>query len=100
MSNYYVYILTNANRKVLYTGITNDLCRRLTEHCEAMEGSFTKKYNACYLIYYEVYGDVNDAIAREKEIKGWRRSRKVELIHEFNPEWRFLNDEVSGVGFS
>jgi putative endonuclease len=95
---YYVYITTNKNKTVLYTGITNDLRRRLWEHEQNTHvlhtKTFTGKYNAYYLIYFEEFGQVTDAIAREKEIKGWRREKKVALINKLNPEWRFLNDEV------
>jgi putative endonuclease len=95
---YYVYITTNKNKTVLYTGITNDLRRRLWEHEQGTKvlntKSFTGKYNAYHLIYYEEFGHVTDAIAREKEIKGWRREKKVALIDKMNPGWRFLNDEV------
>ena len=95
---YYVYITTNKNKTVLYTGITNDLHRRLWEHEQSTKvlntKSFAGKYNAYFLIYYEVFGQVTDAIAREKEIKGWRREKKEILINKMNPEWRFLNDEV------
>ena len=97
-NTYYVYITTNKNKTVLYTGITNDLRRRLWEHEQSSHvpntKSFTGKYNAYYLIYYEVYGQVTDAIAREKEIKGWRSEKKEALINKMNPEWKFLNDEV------
>ncbi len=96
--NYYIYIVTNKNKTVLYTGITNDLCRRLEEHKENSipfrHSSFAGKYNAYFLLYYEHFQDVNDAIVREKEIKGWRRSKKEALINSLNPEWKFLNDEL------
>ncbi|NDV69223.1 GIY-YIG nuclease family protein [Dysgonomonas sp. 25] len=99
MHNYFVYIVTNKNKYVLYIGVTNNLRRRLYEH--EFDGSiaednqhFTHKYKTHYLIYWERFGDIQQAIAREKEIKGWRRSKKEKLISEFNPEWVFLNDEV------
>ena len=96
--NYLVYIVTNKNKTVLYTGVTNDLARRLDEHEQASVPfrypSFAGHYNAYYLLYYERFEFVEHAIAREKEIKGWRRSKKEALINIDNPEWRFLNDEV------
>lgn len=95
--NYFVYILTNANRSVLYIGVTNDLQTRLHEHyidSQNTKRHFTGKYNVYYLIYWERYHNINDAIDREKELKGWRRSKKEELINVFNPSWIFLNDEV------
>lgn len=94
--NYYVYILTNKSKTVLYTGITNELKERLYFHCnpEANSKSFTSKYKCFFLIYYERYEDVNIAIEREKQIKGWKRDKKEILIKEFNPEWKFLNSDV------
>ena len=96
--NYIVYIVTNKNKTVLYTGITNDINRRLYEHEESSKPfwykSFAGHYNAHFLLHYERYEFVEDAIAREKEIKGWRRSKKESLIKIENPEWKFLNDEV------
>jgi putative endonuclease len=96
--NYYVYITTNKNKTVLYTGITNDLYRRLKEHEENSipfrHKSFAGQYNAYFLLYYERFSQVESAIAREKEIKGWRRSKKEALINTLNPEWKFLNDEI------
>jgi putative endonuclease len=92
---YFVYILTNIHRTVLYTGVTNDLPRRLAQHQDNHQPhSFTHQYNCHYLLYYEMHPYVLNAIAREKEIKGWRREKKEQLINEFNPEWRFLNDEL------
>lgn len=94
---YYVYILTNYSKTVLYTGITNDLGQRITEHFIGNGVSFTSRYKVFYLLFYESYKYVNDAIAREKEIKGWRRSKKELLIRSFNPEYKFLNEELFGV---
>ena len=96
--NYFVYIVTNKNKTVLYTGVTNDLARRLSEH-EAnsipfRHRSFAGQYNAYFLLYYERFEYVEHAIAREKEIKGWRRSKKEALISSMNAEWKFLNDEI------
>ena len=90
--NFYVYILTNKNKTVLYTGVTNNLRRRLKEHQTKINpNSFTARYNAEFLIYYEHFGWIQLAIAREKEIKDLRRSLKLELIKDFNPEMLFLN---------
>ena len=94
--NFYVYILTNKAKTVLYTGVTNNLKRRLEEHNEKLNTkSFTAKYNLNYLIYYEKYGWIQQAIAREKEIKLLRRDLKLELIKEFNPNIEFLNNKFS-----
>ena len=91
--NYYVYILTNKSKTVLYTGMTNNLKRRLQEHNEKLNPtSFTAKYNIGFLIYYEQYGWFQQAIAREKEIKLMKRHRKLELIQELNPNLDFLNE--------
>ncbi|MFN8348538.1 MAG: GIY-YIG nuclease family protein [Spirosomataceae bacterium] len=93
--NYYVYILTNFTKTVLYVGVTNDLLRRLSEH-QLGVSAFTARYNCFYLVYWEHQQYVNNAIEREKQIKGWRRSKKEALINEFNPEWKFLNEEIQG----
>lgn len=93
--NYYVYILTNKNKTVLYVGVTNDLAARLHQHVSKVDySSFTYRYNVVFLIYYERFQFVQHAIDREKEIKGWRRSKKEKLIRSLNPEWQFLNEEV------
>lgn len=92
---YFIYILTNYNRTVSYTGVTNNLKRRLAEHKEGLNRkSFTQKYKCFYIIYYEQFQHPDEAIAREKEIKNLTRMKKEKLINEFNPEWKFLNDEV------
>ena len=95
---YYVYIVTNKNKTVLYTGMTNDLLRRLEEHEKDSRPfnykSFAGHYNAYQLLYYETFRDVRDAIAREKEIKRWRRSKKETLIVTTNPGWISLNNEL------
>ncbi len=94
---YFVYITTNPKKTVLYTGVTNDLRRRMEEHlADNMESkkSFAGKYFCYNLIYWETFQYVNDAIAREKEIKGWVRRKKEALINEFNPRWDFLNEEI------
>ena len=95
--NYFVYIITNKTRSVLYTGVTNNLARRLGEHEHDAKGEkkhFTGRYNVFYLVYYERFQYILNAIRREKEIKGWVRIKKKRLISEFNVEWRFLNEEV------
>ena len=89
MREYYVYILTNAKRN-LYTGVTSDLLRRVYEHKHKLVDGFTKRYNLTWLAYYEVTSDINSAIAREKQIKGWRRSKKLALVETTNPQWRDL----------
>jgi putative endonuclease len=86
MHNYYVYIMTNRSG-TLYTGVTNDLTRRVYEHKQKLVPGFTKRYNIDRLIYAEWYTDLRDAIAREKEVKGWRRSKKIALIEQENPAW-------------
>ncbi len=91
---YYVYILTNKTNKVLYVGITNNLVRRIYEHkIKAVKG-FTQKYNVNKLVYYDSTSDVIAAIAREKQIKGWLRQKKNDLINEFNPSWRDLYHDI------
>ena len=88
---YYVYILTNRRNTVLYTGVTNSIERRFVEHNEKVsKTSFAAKYNLDKLVYCEETADVRDAIAREKEIKGWVRRKKVDLIERANPEWKDL----------
>ena len=95
--NYFVYIITNIAKTVLYTGVTNNLKRRLFEHKSGAlngESHFTSKYKVYYLVYWERFDYVNSAIEREKQIKGWRRSKKIDLITAFNPDWGFLNEDV------
>jgi putative endonuclease len=93
MRTYYVYILTNRYNTVLYTGVTNDLYRRVSQH-KAGEGSkFTARYHTTKLVYYETYGDVYDAIARRKQIKGGSRQDKIDLVNDVNPNWEDLLDE-------
>ena len=93
MKEYVVYILTNDNKTVLYVGVTDDLERRIREHREGRANSFTTRYKVTNLIYYEVYTDIRSAIAREKELKGWRREKKEWLIAQMNPLWLFLDKE-------
>jgi len=95
---YYVYILTNYQKTVLYTGVTNNLAQRIIEHYldKGNVKTFTGKYNCFYLVYYECTQYINNAILREKEIKGWRREKKMELIESLNPGLKFLNHELLG----
>ena len=88
MGNYYVYIVTNFNNKVMYIGVTNDLQRRMYEHKHQLIDRFTKRYNINKLVYYEYTSDIKAAIAREKQLKGWTRIKKNELVQESNPEWK------------
>ncbi|MEN6350678.1 MAG: GIY-YIG nuclease family protein [Syntrophomonas sp.] len=88
--DYYVYILTNYTNTVLYTGVTNNLLRRVYEHKEKIADGFTKKYNINKLVYYEVFNDIKFAIEREKQIKGGSRKKKIELIDGFNKDWEDL----------
>src|SRR6266542_979930 len=87
---YCVYILTNSRHTVLYTGVTNNLQRRLSEHKSKLGSAFTKKYNIDQLFYYECDDDVAAAIAREKQIKAGSRQDKLDLINSINPEWKDL----------
>jgi putative endonuclease len=91
---YYVYILTNKHNTVLYTGITNDLKRRVYEHKEKLVDGFTKKYNITKLVYYEVFEDPENAILREKQIKAGSRQKKIDLINSINREWINLYEEI------
>ena len=91
---FYVYILTNDHNSVLYTGVTNDLKARVYQHKEKLAKGFTKKYNARKLVYYEVFEDGYNAIAREKQIKAGSRKIKMELIHKLNKNWDDLYDEL------
>ena len=90
MHLYYVYIFTNTSHSVLYTGVTNNLVRRCFEHKQKKVKGFTKKYNVDKLIYFEKFDFVTLAIAREKQIKGYSRAKKIELIDQFNKAWEDL----------
>lgn len=94
--NFYMYITTNPEKTVLYVGMTNDLRARISQHTEnkGNPDSFAGKYYCYNLVYYEHFSHVDHAIGREKEVKKWRREKKVALIESENPTWRFLNDEV------
>jgi putative endonuclease len=94
--NFFVYIITNRNKNVLYIGVTNDLQRRLTEHYDNRGNSatFAGKYHCYYLLHYERFSNIDHAISREKELKKWNREKKINLINQNNPNMRFLNDEI------
>ncbi len=91
---YYVYILTNKYNTVLYIGVTNDLIRRVYEHKQGLCAGFTKKYNVSKLVYYEIYEYVNDAIYREKTLKGKTRQKKIDLINIGTSRWDDLYSTV------
>jgi putative endonuclease len=91
---YYVYIMTNKINSTLYTGVTNDLKRRVFEHKNKLIEGFTKKYNIDKLVFCEAYDDINYAIAREKQIKGGTRAKKIKLIEDMNSRWNDLFDEI------
>jgi len=90
IKSYYVYILTNLHNNVLYTGVTNDLERRIYEHKNKKYKGFTSRYNVNRLVYYEIHDMIEAAISREKQIKRYTRSRKVKIITEFNLKWEDL----------
>ena len=95
MSNeYFVYIMTNKYNTVLYTGVTNNLMRRVWEHKEGSGSIFTHRYRVTKLVYFESYENINLAIAREKQLKGGSRQKKIELINNLNPDWNDLYEEV------
>jgi putative endonuclease len=91
VKTFYVYMMTNQSRVVLYTEITNSLEVRVWQHRKPAIDGFTKKYHVDRLVYYESFNDPRDAISREKEIKGWRRSKKSELVERLNPKWTDLS---------
>ncbi|HYU20483.1 MAG TPA: GIY-YIG nuclease family protein [Chloroflexota bacterium] len=94
MRDYYVYIMGSKTRR-LYVGVTGDLERRIAQHKDGSVPGFTKKYNMTRLVYYESTDDVYAAIEREKQIKGWLRSKKIALIESVNPSWRDLSVELA-----
>jgi putative endonuclease len=94
VKDFFVYMMTNRTRGVLYTGVTNDLQRRVWEHGNGTVKGFTKQYKLDRLVYYENYGDIRDAITREKEIKGWRREKKNDLVRALNPTWEDLGSKL------
>ena len=94
MRELFVYIMTNHLRTTVYIGVTNDLARRVWQHQNGEVEGFTKQYRLTLLVYYEVFPEPCAAIAREKQLKGWRRIRKDALINTINPEWRDLSGEL------
>ncbi len=94
MEQYYLYIMTNKKNGTLYTGVTNDLIKRVYKHKEGLIEGFTKRYNLKKLVYYEVFNDIREAIKREKAIKKWRREWKIKLIEKMNPDWMDLYDNI------
>ncbi len=92
---YYVYIMTNLHHTVLYTGMTNNLLRRVMEHRSGQGSEFTKKYHVTQLVYYECGNDVHAVLAREKQIKAGSRQKKIDLINRLNPEWKDLSEEIT-----
>ena len=94
IKQFYVYIMTNKNNRVLYTGITNDLKKRVYEHREKFVNGFTKKYNVSKLVYYEIFEDPENAILREKKIKAGSRQKKIDLINSKNKDWSDLYKEI------
>ena len=90
--DYYVYIMAS-DTGTLYTGVTNDLVRRISEHQQGIVEGFTKKYKCHKLIFYENYSDIKQAISREKQLKNWNRNKKQELINKINPHWQDLSAE-------
>ena len=94
MKYYFVYIMASKKNGVLYIGMTNDLIKRVSEHKAGEFGGFTKSYNVHNLVYYETFGDINQAIAREKKLKKWNRQWKIDLIEKVNPNWKDLFDDL------
>ncbi len=92
--NAYIYFLTNTYNNVLYVGVTNDLVRRIAEHKAKVNKGFTYKYNCDKLVCFESYILMTDAIAREKQLKNWKREWKDKLITDYNPEWKDLSEEI------
>jgi len=86
--------MTNKYKNVLYTGVTNNIERRVYEHENEVHDGFSKKYHCNFLVFYESHFDINSAISREKQIKNWRREKKNDLIENFNPKWEFLNNKI------
>lgn len=93
--NFYVYILSNQSNRVVYTGVTSNLVKRIWQHKNKVADGFTSKYNVNKLVYFENYDDAGNAIKREKNIKDWKRAWKNELIEKENPDWRDLYDDIT-----
>ncbi|MBI3581932.1 MAG: GIY-YIG nuclease family protein [Nitrospinae bacterium] len=98
INQYYVYILTNKNNRVLYTGVTNNLERRIFEHKHKLVPGFTKKYNVEKLVWYSTLSDIRLAIAEEKRIKAGPRAKKIELVEDMNPNWSDLSEGWASMG--
>ena len=96
MKKYFVYILASKRNGTLYIGITNDLIQRVYEHKSCIYEGFTKKYGVHYLVYFEEHCNIDQAIKREKQLKEWKRKWKIELIEDFNPEWKDLYNTLMG----
>ena len=94
MKSYYIYILANKRNGTIYTGVTSDLIKRIYEHKNDLVEGFTKKYKVHELVYFEETNDVESAIKREKQIKAWKRSWKLELIEKENPSWKDLSHDL------
>ena len=90
----YIYILTNKHNRVLYTGVTSNLTKRISEHQSRVVDGFTKKYNCDKLVYYEDCGGIEQAILREKQLKGGSRKKKTDLIKKLNPNWQDLSHQI------
>ena len=90
----YIYIITNKNNTTLYTGVTSDLVKRIYEHKNKILKGFSSRYNLDKLVYYEIYDDINLAIAREKQIKAGSRQKKIDLINSINKDWNDLYDSI------
>ena len=92
MTNIFVYVITNKNRSTLYIGMTNNLERRLWEHRNKVVSGFSADYSLCQLLYHESFRDARSAIEREKQLKGWPREKKIDLIETMNPHWEDLSE--------
>ena len=93
-ASYFVYMLASHRNGTLYVGVTNDLARRVAEHRDKFVPGFTRRYGVNILVWYEIHSDINDAIAREKQIKGWNRAWKLQLIEKDNSGWNDLTPDI------
>lgn len=94
MKRYFVYIITNKYNRVLYSGVTSDLSKRIYEHKNKLIKGFSSKYNLCKLVYFEEFKDISEAITNEKKLKGWLRKRKIELINNLNQQCKDLAEDI------
>ena len=92
--NSYIYFMANPSNNILYVGVTNNLIRRVAEHKAKVHKGFTCKYNCNKLVYYETYSSITSAIAREKQLKNWKREWKNKLVNDFNSEWKDLSKRI------